>query len=243
MFRNIYDMDCITWNPKGKVMQIEYAKEAVKQGMMSLGLKSKTHVVLVSLKRNPDDLSDYQEKIFEVDEHIGIAISGLLADARNLCEYMRQECLNYWYMHDSQHPIARLIAKVGEKNQHKTIKGHRRPYGVGILAAGYDSSGTHLFETQPSGEYFEYYGMAIGARSQSAKTYLEKNIDKLPESSLEDLVKIGVGALRASAQEMDLTEENVSIGIVGKDTPFHKMAEEDIKKCLGENEDVEMQDA
>ena len=91
MFRNQYDMDCVTWNPKGKILQIEYAKEAVKQGMMSLGLKSETHVVLVSLMRNPDDLSSHQEKIFEIDDNCGIAIAGLLADARNLCKYMRNE--------------------------------------------------------------------------------------------------------------------------------------------------------
>jgi 20S proteasome subunit alpha 6 len=64
MFRNIYDTSCTVWNPKGKILQVEYAKEAVKQGMTSLGLKSKTHVVLVSLKRNPFELASHQEKIF-----------------------------------------------------------------------------------------------------------------------------------------------------------------------------------
>ena len=99
MFRNQYDMDCITWNPKGKILQVDYAKEAIKQGMTTLGLKSKNHVVLVSLKRS--HLQAHQEKIFGVDEHLGIAIAGLTADARNICKYMRTECLNYWYVHDS----------------------------------------------------------------------------------------------------------------------------------------------
>ena len=107
-------MDCVTWNPKGKIFQVEYAKEAVKQGMTSLGLRSDTHVVLVSLKRHPNDLASHQEKIFPIDSHLGVAIAGLTADARHLCKYMRNECLNFWYMHDSQHPIARLAAKVGE---------------------------------------------------------------------------------------------------------------------------------
>jgi 20S proteasome subunit alpha 6 len=40
-----------------------------------------------------------------------------------------------------------------------------------------DETGTHLFETCPSGNYYEYIAMAIGARSQSAKTYLEKNYE------------------------------------------------------------------
>ena len=243
MFRNQYDIDWVTWNPKGKILQVEYAKEAVKQGMMSLGLKSNEHVVLVSLMRNPDDFSSHQEKIFEVDEHIGIAISGLLADARNLCKYMRTEWLNYWYVHDSPHPIARLVAKVGEKSQHKTCSSGKRPYGVGILWGGYDSSGTHLYETLPSGEYFEYFAMAIGSRSQSAKTYLEKNYESFTNSSLDELIKHGVAALKASSQEIELTVDNVSIGVIGKDTPFTKVSSEDISRYLQAGADVEMHDA
>ena len=242
MFRSQYDMDCITWDTKGKILQIEYAKEAVKQGMMSLGLKSDTHVVLISLMRNSDDLSSHQEKIFEVDEHIGIAISGLLADARNLCKYMRNECLNYWYVHDNQHPIGRLIAKVGEKSQHKTCSGSKRPYGVGLLCGGYDASGTHLFETKPSGEYFEYYAMAIGARSQSAKTYLEKNYESFPQTTPEELIKHGIKALKASAQEIELSSENVSVAVMGKETPFTKVTAEEITQYLQGDGDVVMMD-
>ena len=126
MFRNQYDMDCLTWNPKGKILQVDYAKEAVKQGMTSLGLKSDTHVVLVSLKRNPSDLASHQEKIFGIDDHIGIAIAGLTADARNLCKYMRTECLNYWYAHDSQHPVSRLVAKVGESKSQSSQRASSR---------------------------------------------------------------------------------------------------------------------
>ena len=156
---------------------------------------------------------------------------------------MRNECLSYWYVHDSQHPIARLVAKVGEKSQHKTCSSGKRPYGVGILVGGYDSSGTHLFETLPSGEYFEYHAMAIGSRSQSAKTYLEKNYENFRENNLEDLIKHGIKALKASSQEIDLSFENVSVGVVGKDVPFYKLSSEDITKYLNDGGDVEMQDA
>ena len=38
--------------------------------------------------------------------------------------------------------------------------------------------------------------MAIGARSQAARTYLEKFLDDLPETELEELVKHGLRALR-----------------------------------------------
>ena len=53
----------------------------------------------------------------------------------------------------------------------------RRPYGVGFLVIGQDNSGPHLYEFSPSGNSYEYFAMSIGARSQSAKTYLEKHYE------------------------------------------------------------------
>lgn len=38
--------------------------------------------------------------------------------------------------------------------------------------------------------------MAIGARSQSARTYLEKNLNLFPNSSLDELIKHALRALR-----------------------------------------------
>lgn len=43
------------------------------------------------------------------------------------------------------------------------------------------ASGPHLFENDPSGMYFEYKAQSIGNRSQSARTYLEKNFESFPE--------------------------------------------------------------
>jgi len=50
MFRNQYDSSAATWSPQGRIHQIEYAMEAVKQGSAAVGVKSKTHAVLVALK-------------------------------------------------------------------------------------------------------------------------------------------------------------------------------------------------
>ena len=58
--------------------------EAVKQGSACVGLTSATHVVLAALKRAPSELASHQQKVFKVDEHMGIAISGLTADGRSL---------------------------------------------------------------------------------------------------------------------------------------------------------------
>ena len=88
--------------------------EAVKQGSAAVGLKSKTHTVLLALKvtpqfsilkisipnisksqfpisqnpffpqRSSSELASYQKKVFKIDEHVGIAIAGLTSDARVL---------------------------------------------------------------------------------------------------------------------------------------------------------------
>lgn len=50
--------------------------------------------------------------------------------------------------------------------------------------------------------------MAIGARSQSARTYLEKHLPTFPECDLNDLVAHGLRALRDTLpNEMDLNNK------------------------------------
>ena len=83
MWKNLYDQDCLTWSPQGKIMQIDYAMEAVRQGSISIGLKSDDYAVLIGLKRGPHTMAGYQEKIFKIDEHTGLIMSGITADGSN----------------------------------------------------------------------------------------------------------------------------------------------------------------
>lgn len=227
MFRNQYDSDVTVWSPQGRLHQVEYAMEAVKLGSATVGLKNKTHAVLIALKRASSELSAHQKKIIPIDVHMGITISGLTADARILSRYMRSECLNYKYAHDSLLPIGRLITILGNKMQVCTQRYDRRPYGVGLLVAGYDERGPHIYQTCPSANYFDCKAMAVGARSQSARTYLEKHLDEFKDCETEELIKHGLRALRDTLpNEVELTTKNVSIGVVGKSTVF-KILDED----------------
>lgn len=79
--------------------------------------------------------------------------------------------------------------------QHHTQRYGKRPYGVGLLVAGYDSTGPHIFETCPSGNFYDFYAQAIGARSQAAKTYLEKKLSsnqKKEERRKLSLTKVSI---------------------------------------------------
>lgn len=245
MFRNQYDVDVTTWSPAGRLHQVEYSLEAVKQGSAAIGLKSKTHVVLVSLKRAPHtELSSYQRKLFKIDQHCGIAIAGLTADARVLTKYMRTECLNHKFLYDSPMPVTRLVTKVADKSQVCTQRASKRPFGVGLLVAGFDETGAHLYQTDPSGNFFDWKAIAIGARSQSAKTYLEKHFESFENATLEELIRHALIALRdTTGDNVDLTTRNCSIGIVGKDTPFIINDEEQVKPYLDQIEQKEQKPA
>ncbi|XP_058716661.1 proteasome subunit alpha type-1 isoform X1 [Poecile atricapillus] len=232
-FRNQYDNDVTVWSPQGRIHQIEYAMEAVKQGSATVGLKSKTHAVLVALKRAQSELAAHQKKILYVDNHIGISIAGLTADARLLCNFMRQECLDSRFVFDRPLPVSRLVSLIGSKTQIPTQRYGRRPYGVGLLIAGYDDMGPHIFQTCPSANYFDCKAMSIGARSQSARTYLERHMTEFTDCNLNELVKHGLRALRETLPaEQDLTTKNVSIGIVGKDMEFTIYDDDDVAPFL-----------
>lgn len=236
MFRNQYDHDVTVWSPQGRLFQLEYAMEAVKQGSATIGLKSQKYAVLVALKRAQNDLCDHQTKILPVSKHCGLAMSGLTADGRSLCNFMRQECLNEEFVYQRDMELGRLLAIVGDKMQTPTQLSGRRPFGVGLLVAGYDESGPHIYETCPSANYFDCKAMAIGARSQSARTYVEKNLEHFGKEStlgVDDLVKRGLEALRETLpSEQELNEKNVSIGVVGEDHAFKVYDNEDVKHWL-----------
>lgn len=82
------------------------------------------------------------------------------------------------YVYGTSMQAGRLVLDLADMHQRTTQSYVRRPYGVGMLVAAHDQTGPHLFQTCPSGNYFEYLAMAIGARSQSAKTYLEKHFEE-----------------------------------------------------------------
>jgi len=232
MHRNQYDTDCITWSPQGRIHQIEYACEAVKQGSACVGLRSKTHAVLATLKRSSSELASYQQKIFKIDDHCGIAIAGLTADGRVLSRYMRQECMNHSFVFDQPLPVGRLVTKVADKSQIGTQRSGKRPYGVGLLVVGYDETGPHLYNTEPSGVFNEYVAMSIGSRSQAARTYLERTFESYADATEDDLINHALLALKESAPDHHINSRNISLGIVCENQPFKALDDEKVQPYI-----------
>merc|ERR1712166_8821 len=83
MTRSEYDRGVNTFSPEGRLIQVEYAIEAVKHGSTVIGIETTEGVVLAVEKRLTSPLLEPKsiEKIMEIDEHVGCAMSGLTADA------------------------------------------------------------------------------------------------------------------------------------------------------------------
>lgn len=75
--------------------------------------------------------------------------------------------------------------------------------------------------------------MAIGARSQSARTYLEKNIDTFLDCDKNQLIKHSLLALRECLpNDVELSKKNVSLAIVGKNAPFTTYDDDEVEVFL-----------
>jgi 20S proteasome subunit alpha 6 len=178
-------------------------------------------------QRNTEELGSYQKKIIKIDSHLGVALAGLAPDARILSNFLRQQSMSSKLVYNRPLAVSKAVYSIADKAQTNTQQYGRRPYGVGLIIIGHDETGPHLYEFLPSGSVLEYVGTAIGARSQAARTYLERSFEEFPEASLEELVVHGLNALRDTlAQDKELTLKNTSIAYVGKDTPFTLLDED-----------------
>src|SRR3989344_2890767 len=74
-----YDRTSAMFSPDGRLLQVEYAKKSIRQGSTAIGIVCKDGVLLITDKRISNNLivSESVEKLFQIDEHIGAAVSGI----------------------------------------------------------------------------------------------------------------------------------------------------------------------
>jgi len=229
-----YDQDVATFSPSGKVYQIEYAQQAVNLGSAALAIKGKDHVVFCAIKKNPNDLSEYIEKIYKIDNHLLCTAAGLTADIIFLLGKMRSKCSSKNFTIEQPIGISRLVRSTCEDLHEHTMLYSGRPLGASFLIGGYDADkGAQLFQTCPSTEFYECKAMAVGDRSQTAQTYLEKHHQEFKNCSLEELILHAIEAIRStvpSTSEFD--HKSCSLAVIGKDTPFKTFTEQETSNFI-----------
>lgn len=229
-----YDRAITVFSPDGKLFQVQYAQEAVKRGLTALGIKVNEGVVLMAERKSRSRLMEEAsiEKIFQIDEHIGVAASGLIADVRVLVDHARIEAQINRLRYDERISVQSLAKRVGDIKQLYTQHGGVRPFGARLLIAGVDDGVPQLYETDPSGVVASYKAQAIGGGASTATEVMEKKYDE--KMGLDGAVSLGLEALGA-VMETKPTPENVEMALIPMKTGlFRKFsldeADEYIKK-------------
>ena len=202
----------------------------------NISFQSSTHAVLAALKRAPSELASHQPKVFKVDDHLGVAVSGLVSDGRSLLRSMRSQCASHRFVYECGLAPGRLVRALADRAQVATQRSWKRPLGVGLLVAGWcqQSRKPTLHYLCPSGNAHSYRATAIGARAQAAKTLLERDVEgyEAASTSADELVRAGLRALAATLAEGELDSKNATVAVVGEGTPFTVLEGEDLLPFL-----------
>ncbi len=212
-----YDRAITVFSPDGRLFQVEYALETVKRGSTVLGIACPEGVVLAAEERTTSRLQDpnFSWKIFEIDDHVGAAISGLSSDARVLIAQARVFAQGNRLTYDELADIEVLSKRVGDIKQLYTQHAGVRPFGVSIIFGGVDNRGSQVLQTDPSGAVWAYKAVSVGSGSDTVKGILEsKYRDDL---TLDESTLLAVECL-SKVVEGPLEPEKLKIAVIPSDT-------------------------
>jgi proteasome alpha subunit len=227
-----YDRAITIFSPEGRLYQVEYALELVKRGAPIVGISSKEGVVLAANVTPESRLEDakYFHKIYQLDEHVGAAIAGLMSDARVLISQSRVYCQSNRLLYDEPVDIETLTRRIGDQSQVYTQHAGVRPFGVSMIIAGVDKTGSKVFSADPSGSYRGYRATAVGRKSEEASKVLEEGYRE--DLTMDQAVKLAVNAVKiASDEKVDSKILKVAI-IPTKTRTFRRLSEEEVERYL-----------
>ena len=191
-----YDRAITIFSPEGRILQVEYARQAVKSGSTALGFVAKDGVVIIADKRVHSKLvvDKSVEKIFIIDDHIIATFSGFIPDGRVLLDEARIISQEYRLTYGTPIDVGTLVKELSNIKQKYTQYGGIRPFGVSLIIGGIDEDGEiKLFMTDPSGLHTQFYAVVIGEGESKITPKLEESF-KI--RSVKDTIKYGVGLLK-----------------------------------------------
>jgi len=223
-----YDRTIVVFSPDGRLLQVEYAREMVKNGTTSVAVRAKDAVVLGTIKiAVPLAETESYRKIYKIDDHIGAVSSGSLADSKSLVERARIRSQINRLTYGEPVSVSTLTSYICDQKHVVTQYAGVRPYGVGMLVGGMDSSTPKLYETEPSGTMIEWKAQAIGRGAPKSRAVLKKGYKDA--MTVDAAIKLLVSALKAGEKEAN--KEETEIAIINQ-SGFKKLTETEMAKYV-----------
>ncbi len=224
-----YDRAITVFSPDGRLYQVEYAIETVRRGTIAVGIKTKDGIIIaVEEKPRKLQISQTAQKIFQIDDHVGVAAAGYIPDARSQVDNARFFSQSNKLIYDEIVDVETIAKHLADQCQQFTQYAGVRPFGVSLILGGIDSSGPQLFLTDPSGTYISYDAVAIGSGSDQVTEFLEKNY-KL-DISLDDAGALAAASISIASEDKDVSHHIIMSQILVDTKTFKIMPEEQIKK-------------
>jgi len=230
-----YDRAITIFSPEGRILQVEYARQAVKSGSTAIGFVAKDGVAIVADKRLHGKLivNRSVEKIFIIDDHIIATFSGFIPDGRVLLDKARIIAQEYKMTFGSPIDILSLVKEIGDIKQLYTQYGGIRPFGVSLIFTGIDADGeAKLFVTDPSGLYYQYYAAVIGEGENKISNLLEEKYNR--NISVKEAIKLGIDLLKEVLKD-NFTFDRVIVGYIKIGEKPTLLEEEEVKRLYEES--------
>lgn len=218
-----YDRAKTIFSPEGRLFQVEYAREAVKKGSTAIGIVYDDGVLLAATRETLELQSRNPDKVFKVDDHVGLTVSGLVADGRVLMNDAREEAQRNRMVYDEPIPTNALAKFLADRKQMFTQYGGVRPFGLAMLVGGMNDA-PELYQTDPSGILKEWMAVAIGRGAKSTNEFFEEEYRE--DMSEEEAIELALEALDKA--EEDIALENVELGLIDEDG-FHRVMPGDLR--------------
>ena len=224
-----YDRAITVFSPDGRLYQVEYAIETVKRGSIALGIKTKDGIIFAADER-PRKLQiiDNPQKLFKIDQHIGVAAAGYIPDARGQVSDARFFSQSSKLVYDEPVDVETVTKHIADKCQQYTQYAGARPIGVALIIGGIDKNGNSLFLTDPSGTYVPYNAIAIGADSDKVTEFLKKNYKE--EMNLDESKELAIASINMTNNDSK-NIEHIKISQIKSDTKqFEVVNKNEIEK-------------
>ena len=199
-----YDRAITVFSPDGRLYQVEYAIETVRRGTIAVGVKCKDGIVIaVEEKPRKLQISETAQKIFQIDDHVGVAAAGYIPDARSQVDNARFFSQSNKMIYDEPVEVETIAKHLADQCQQFTQYAGVRPFGVALILGGVVKKIPQLYLTDPSGTYISYDAIAIGANSDEVTDFLEKTYKK--DLSLDDASALAAAGIYLSSEDKEGT--------------------------------------